>query len=110
MVSTPPEWFGGLGSSETGDDMTASDLFRKVERRAKKTGFDMSDPDYVEMQIEAAMYAYASLNHSGQSSELYEVLSTSHFGPGPMWRESDEESENEFYPIVAEVCERDKIK
>lgn len=86
--------------------MTADELFTKVKRRAKRIGHDMSDSDYVKFQIHAAMYAFAALNHGGQWHELYEVLSTSDFSPGPLWTESREVEENEFYGVVAEVCER----
>jgi len=37
-------------------------------------------------EIEIAMYWFAMYWHGGQSSNLYEVLSTSPYNPGPMGR------------------------
>lgn len=39
-----------------------------------------------EGDAEEAMYWFANFNHGGQSSNLYSVLSTSHFSPGPIAR------------------------
>lgn len=86
--------------------MTADDLFVKVKRRAKRIGHDMSEPQYVKFQIHAAIYAFASLNHGGQFHPLYEVLSTSDFEPGSLWTENREVIENEFWPVVCDVCDR----
>ncbi len=38
--------------------------------------------------VAEAIYAYCSMHHSGQSSELYKILCQSEFKPGPMWSES----------------------
>lgn len=87
--------------------MTADELAYQVKNRASKSGlFDMTESNYVDFQIHAAIYAFASLNHSGQYSELYEVLSSSPFLPGPLWRETEEEESNEFYQVVESVAEK----
>ena len=49
-------------------------------------------------EAEIAIYAYAELYHGGQWSELYEILSNSHFKPGPIWS-----IENE--PIALEMLQ-----
>jgi hypothetical protein len=35
-----------------------------------------------------AVHAYCSLNHEGQWSKLYRLLSQSEFRPGPLWSEA----------------------
>jgi len=45
------------------------------------------------MDIEAAIYWFANDYHSGQSSELYSILSTSNFKPGPTHRSVKDEGE-----------------
>lgn len=49
--------------------------------------FIVTHPYYNEMSqfdIEEAIYWFANDYHSGQSSNLYEVLSMSEFSPGPI--------------------------
>lgn len=53
--------------------------------------------DYAE-----AIYCFASLNHSGQGSEMYSILSTSTFKPGPLWSESQVEKCNYVYCEISE--------
>jgi len=66
-------------------------------------GSEMDDFD-----IEAAIYWFAHDFHSGQSSDLYSLLSTSEFRPGPSHRSAEDEGDvakdmydelvNEFAP------------
>jgi len=60
---------------------TASGVSLKKEMKdhLKKTfGADVEDFD-----MEAAIYWYANDYHGGQASDLYSILSTSEFKPGP---------------------------
>lgn len=52
--------------------------------------------------IAEVIHCYASLNHSGQWSDLYSVLSESEFNPGPSWSETRVLRENEFYNELTE--------
>ena len=54
--------------------------------------------DYAE-----AIHCFASLNHSGQWSDLYSILSRSEFSPGPMWTHTRCEQEN---PVYSEITEQ----
>lgn len=49
-----------------------------------------------------AIYCFCSLNHDGQNSELYSILSQSEFRPGMLWSESRCESENSVYSELTE--------
>jgi len=51
--------------------------------------------DYAE-----ALHAWLSLNHGGSHSLEYILLSSSLFGPGPMWSESRVKWENPYYSEV----------
>ena len=53
-------------------------------------------------ELYEAMYCYASLNHQGQSSELYSVLSQSEFKPSKFWNETDCIAENPYYDLLDE--------
>ena len=86
--------------------MNIEELYDTIYREAEKSSlYDLYDEEYVEFQIHAAIYTYASLNHRGQWSDLYGILCSSEFNPGHMWKESREIEENEFYPLVEQVCE-----
>lgn len=70
--------------------------------------------DYAE-----AIHCFATLNHEGQNSRLYRVLSASHFRPGIFWTESKCEEDNSVYgeltndnceKLFDELCEFIKIK
>ena len=52
--------------------------------------------------VAEAIHCFCSLNHEGQSSDLYSILSRSEFRPGPMWSESVVEIENCFYNELTE--------
>lgn len=56
---------------------------------------DITDENRFELY--EAMHCYATLNHSGQSSELYLVLSQSEFKPGALWSESRVIKDNPYY-------------
>ena len=47
-----------------------------------------------------AVHVYLTLNHSGQFSTYYRMLSESEFRPGPMWSESRVIAENMSYDDV----------
>lgn len=90
--------------------MTAQDLIDAVFRAAKRSSlYDTYDRESCEAEIGAAVHAYASVNHSGQSSDLYAVLSTSDFRPGPTWNERRERRENMYYDLVEQVAKRKKL-
>ena len=61
------------------------------------------DFDYEECY--EAIHAYCCLNHSGQFSELYRMLSTSDFKPGFYWNETTVERENIAYDFVKDAIE-----
>ena len=44
----------------------------------------MSDGENMDFEIEGAIYWFAADYHQGQSSELYNILSTSEYNPGMM--------------------------
>ena len=53
---------------------------------------DVNSKDFL-FDMEAAIYYFATDYHSGQSSELYRILSTSDYRPGMMSRGIDSEPE-----------------
>lgn len=56
-------------------------------------------------EIAEAIHCYASLNYSGQNSELYKILSQSQFNPGPLWSETRCLIENEYVSLLNdETC------
>lgn len=60
--------------------------------------------DFVTFAIEAAIYWFANYYHAGQSSELYSILSTSEYHPGPMVNnvECEDELTQELYHLLEE--------
>ena len=52
--------------------------------------------DGFEDSAEVAMYWFANFNHGGQTSNLYSVLSTSPFNPGPISRGPEKGSMEEI--------------
>jgi hypothetical protein len=52
--------------------------------------------------VAEAIHCFCTLNHGGQTSELYSILSRSEFKPGPLWSESNVELENDFYSELTE--------
>lgn len=90
--------------------MTAEAFAALVFSAAENSSlYDLSDVNWAEFQIHAAIYAYASINHSGQNSDLYSVISSSEFRPGLFWNENDEIECNEFYPLVEQVAKDNNI-
>jgi len=90
--------------------MTAQDLIDAVFRAAKRSSlYDTHDRESCEAEIGAAVHAYASGNHRGQYSDLYKILSTSKFSPGPMWTEWREIRDNAYYSLVKKVAKRKKL-
>jgi hypothetical protein len=53
-------------------------------------------------EVAEAVHLFCTLNHSGQNSTLYSILSRSTFKPGPLWTETRAEKENEIYPEITE--------
>lgn len=53
-------------------------------------------------EVAEAIHCFCTLNHSGQTSELYSILSRSEFKPGAAWSETQVEQENYFYPELTE--------
>jgi len=51
-----------------------------------------------------AIHAYCSLNHGGQGSVLYSLLSQSEFKPGPLW--SEEYVDEMVLELVPEAISR----
>lgn len=90
--------------------MTAQDLIDAVFRAAKRSGLhDVYEDESCQVEIAAAVHAYASIHHSGQGSELYKILSTSEFRPGPRWTEKREIRDNMYYDLVKQVAKRKKL-
>lgn len=48
-----------------------------------------------------AIHCYLSVNHEGQGSKKYELLSRSVFKPGPLWSETRMMLENPYYENVS---------
>ena len=59
-------------------------------------------PSSDRFDIEEAIYWYASDYHSGQASELYHILSTSPFNPGPMSHGPEGMAEEIYNALVSE--------
>jgi len=53
---------------------------------------DVNSDDF-NFDAEAAIYWLANDYHGGQASELYSILSTSDFNPGPMHKSVEDEGE-----------------
>lgn len=53
-------------------------------------------------EVAEAIHAFCGDWHSGQTSELYSILSQSEFHPGPLWSSEKVELENEIYPLLTE--------
>lgn len=75
----------------------------KLECGHKEKGLKMSRInaenyfDYAE-----AIHCFMVLNHGGQGSELYKMLSKSEFRPGVLWSEAICELENSVYSEITE--------
>lgn len=52
--------------------------------------------------VAEAIHAFCALNHTGQNSVLYSILSQSDFNPSPNWSETRVESENQHYIELTE--------
>jgi len=71
----------------------------KKEIRAAVNHLDFGE-DF-EFDFEATCYWFANFYHSGQSSNLYSVLSTSEYTPGMM--ETGPDNESSVYNIYLEI-------
>jgi len=91
-----------LNESVNNTDPTKEEMVNFLKNKFKGlVDFNDSGTDF---DIESAIYWFASNYYNGQWSNLYSVLSTSQFKPGPSHRSiEDEESEigNEMYNALA---------
>jgi hypothetical protein len=87
------------GTNES--DEEASTLHDRMVAKAKDE-FKSSRIDDLDFDIEAAIYWLASDYHRGQDSELYSILSTSEFKPGPTHSSVEDEGEiaKEIYDLL----------
>ena len=68
---------------------------------------DIADCD--EFSAAEAVHTYCTLNHEGQWSKLYALLSQSQFNPGPLWREIDvEEYLLDLVPAAISAAENEE--
>jgi hypothetical protein len=67
------------------------------------------DPEADDFDIEAAIYWLASDYHGGQTSDLYSILSTSEFKPGPSHSSVEDEGETAkmIYDMLAQEFSRE---
>lgn len=78
-----------MGANERIQDPTREEMLQYLQSQyGNEEGFEDS--------AEIAMYWFANFNHGGQSSNLYSVLSTSPFRPGPISRGPEPESMEEI--------------
>lgn len=78
-------------------------LYDRMVAKAKEM-FKSSSMDDLDFDIEAAIYWLASDYHGGQDSELYSILSTSKFKPGPTHSSVEDEGEiaKEIYDMLVQ--------
>lgn len=84
--------------------MTLQQIQKYLYAVAGQQGMEGTDPD-----IEAAIYWYASDYHSGQSSDLYEILCLSPYSPGPLENSPSDDvdnSSNMWYHIIKDEVEQ----
>lgn len=65
----------------------------------------LTEQGFDDYYIEVAIYMFASLWHGGQSSNLYNALSTSDFRPGLMWTHDKEMTEDSGAAMAFEYLE-----
>jgi len=84
------------------------DLHTRMVAKAKDE-FKSSSIDDLDFDIEAAIYWLASDYHGGQDSELYSILSTSEFKPGPTHSSVEDEGEiaKEIYDLLVQEFARE---
>jgi hypothetical protein len=84
-----------------GSEDEREDLHTRMVAKAKDE-FKSSSIDDLDFDIEAAIYWLASDYHGGQNSELYSILSTSEFKPGPTHSSVEDEGEiaKEIYDLL----------
>lgn len=75
--------------AEKGAEKKASGLKTEMVKHLKSWG----GPEANDFDIEAAIYWFANDYHGGQDTELYSILSTSKFKPGPTHRSVKDEGE-----------------
>lgn len=70
---------------------------REIKHLIQKGFENLLDQETINQEGEVALYYYAAENHSGQDSDLYSILSTSDYHPGPL---SSLESEGEAVAMI----------
>lgn len=90
--------------------MTIDQFEQLVFEAAEQSGlFDTYDETATRYDILECIHAYSSINHSGQDSDLYSILSQSSFCPNRSWSESSVMEENPMYGLVEEIAIRENI-
>jgi len=90
--------------------MTIKQFEDMVFEAAEQSGlFDTYDEMSTRSDILECIHAYASMNHSGEASNLHEILSQSRFSPSRSWSESRVMHENPLFYLVEEIAFREKI-
>jgi hypothetical protein len=88
------EWMNNKDNEVDNDEKDENLKVRMMEylKNQYKGLEDVNSKDFL-FDMEAAIYHFATDYHSGQSSELYSILSTSDYRPGMMSRGIESESE-----------------
>lgn len=90
------ELVSGLSKQKNPKKGPSMTTVKQIKLMLKEDGyFDLAE----------AIHCYLSLYHEGQGSFKYALLSRSLFRPGPLWKESRCEKENDFYPLVQELSD-----
>jgi hypothetical protein len=90
--------------------MTIDQFEQLVFEAAEESGlFDTYDETSTRWDILECIHAYASMNHSGQGSDLYSILSQSTFCPSRSWSESRVMHENPMFYLVEEIAFKENI-
>lgn len=74
-------------------DPTKAEIRHAVNHLSGEEGFDFD--------FEVACYWFANFYHGGQSTNLYSVLSSSHYIPGPL--ETGPDNDSFVYSIFEEI-------
>jgi hypothetical protein len=84
---------GGLGfeEQEEEENNNEEDNLKNDMIQYLRDSFPGEDPSYFDAQ--AAIYWFAHDYHGGQASELYSILSTSRYSPGPMMSNASDEGD-----------------
>lgn len=83
----------------------ASGLKEEMVNYLRQMFSGMSDGENMDFEIEGAIYWFAADYHQGQSSELYSILSTSEYRPGPMEYSPGSENASDDGSLMREMYE-----